>query len=335
MHIDLTMNSTGLTPSPSTITDPERYILISWSSLALLGSLIGNSLILLATVRYKAIRLDQVSVKLIKNIAVSDLVMGLFAVHPSLVALVYRAWPYGSLACKVTYFIAGPISYVAAVLQVCALHLNKIYTLVFPLRVVGRSRKLGYKICAAVWLLTAFNPISLIAVDSSDVQFEYRAYRCMYGYNAPIWKRLLLSNVIVFNLLPNIIVAVTTVSLMVILKRARGRINKQGIFTALYVGIAYLIANGPLSFYIIFFRTIISRLISSPEEIKFYGDKLYTFVSFIIFLNCFANCFVYYRSVMSFKLFVRHMFSYLPEKISTSTSFNRAAEVINLRVLSY
>ena len=329
------MNSTVLTPPPSTITDPERYVLISWSSLSLLGSVFGNSLILLAKIRYKAIRLDKVSVELIKNIAVSDLMMGLFAVHPSLVALAYNAWPYGTLLCKITYYIAGPISYVAAVLQVCALHLNKIYTLAFPLRAVGRSRKLGYKICAVVWLLTALNPISLIAVDSSDVQFEYRAYRCMYGYSAPIWKRLLLSNVIIFNLLPNIIVAVTTVSLMVLVKRARGRVNKQGIFTALYVGLAYLIANGPLSFYIIFFRPIISRLTSSPEEIKFYGDKVYTFVSFIMFLNCFANCFVYYRSVMSFKLFVRHMFSYLPKKISTSRSLNRAAEVINLRVLSH
>ena len=335
MQLGPTMNSTVLTPPPSTITDPERYVLISWSSLSLLGSVFGNSLILLAKIRYKAIRLDKVSVELIKNIAVSDLMMGLFAVHPSLVALVYNAWPYGTLLCKITYYIAGPISYVAAVLQVCALHLNKIYTLAFPLRAVGRSRKLGYKICAVVWLLTALNPISLIAVDSSDVQFEYRAYRCMYGYSAPIWKRLLLSNVIIFNLLPNIIVAVTTVSLMVIVKRARGRVNKQGIFTALYVGLAYLIANGPLSFYIIFFRPIISRLTSSPEEIKFYGDKVYTFVSFIMFLNCFANCFVYYRSVMSFKLFVRHMFSYLPKKISTSRSFNRAAEVINLRVLSH
>ena len=327
------MNSSGLPPPASTITDPERYILISWCSFALLGSLIGNSLILLATVRYKAIKLDKVSVELIKNIAVSDLMMGLFAVHPSLVALVYNAWPYGTLACRVTYYIAGPISYVAAVLQVCALHLNKIYTLVFPLRAVGRSSKLGFKICAAVWLLTAFNPITLIIVNSSDVQFQYRSYRCMYGYTAPFWQWLLPVYVIIYNLLPNIIVAVTTVSLMVIVKRARGRVNKQGIFTALYIGIAYLIANGPLSFFVIFFKAI-SHLITSLETRKVYEDKLYTYVSFTVFLNSFVNCFVYYRSVTSFKLFVRQMFSSLSKKISTPSSFHRAVETFNLRAFS-
>ena len=328
------MNSSGISPPASTITDPVRYILISWSSLALLGSVFGNSLILLATVRYKAIKLDKVSVELIKNIAVSDLMMGLFGVHPSLVALVYNAWPYGTLACRVTYYIAGPISYIAAVLQVCALHLNKIYTLAFPLRAIGRSRKLGYKICAAVWLLTALPPITFIVVDSSDIKFQYRAYRCLYGYTAPFWQWLLPIYVIIFNLLPNIIVAVTTVSLMVIVKRARGRMNKQGIFTALYVGLAYLIANGPLSFFVIFFRAIISHLISSPDTRRVYEDKLYTYASFVMFLNCFVNCFVYYRSVTSFKLFVRHMVSYIPKKIRNSTSIHQAVETFNLRVLS-
>lgn len=251
--------------------------------------------------------------------------MGLSAVHPSLVSLVYGTWPYGKLACTVSYYIAGPTSYVAAVLQVCALHLNKIYTLVFPLRAVGRSRKLGFRICVVVWLLTAFNPLSLIVVDSSDVHFEYRAYRCMYGYTAPIWKRLLLINIIIFNLLPNMIVAVTTGSLMVIVKKARGRVNKQGLFTALYVGFAYFIANGPLSLFVIFFSSF-SHLISPPELRKLYEDKLYTYLSFNLFLNCFANCLVYFRSVTSFKLYIRHFFAFLPKKMTMSSLFNRSKE---------
>ena len=61
--------------------------------------------------------------ELIKNIAVTDLMIGLFGEHPSLVALVYNAWPYGTLACSVTYYLAGPISYRAALLQVCAITL--------------------------------------------------------------------------------------------------------------------------------------------------------------------------------------------------------------------
>ena len=131
--------------SPASIIPGERYTLTFWCSVILLGCLLGNSIILLATIRYKAIKLDKTSVFLIKNIAVTDLAMGMFGVHPSLVSLLHGTWPYGAAACTIFYYIQNPISYVAAVLQVCALHLNKIYTILYPLRTVGRTKALAYR----------------------------------------------------------------------------------------------------------------------------------------------------------------------------------------------
>ena len=131
-------SSTSETPfSASHVSTAGRSLLISWCSATLILCLTGNIIILFATLRHKAIKLDKTSVLLIKNIAVCDLAMGVFGVHPTLVTLVYGSWPYGNLGCKIFYYIDGPVSYVSAVLLVCSLQLNKIHTIVYPLSTVG------------------------------------------------------------------------------------------------------------------------------------------------------------------------------------------------------
>ena len=254
---------------------------------------------------------------LIKNIAVTDLAMGIFGVHPSLASLLHGTWPYGEAVCTIFYYIQNPISYVAAVLQVCALHLNKIYTILYPLRTVGRTKALAYRISAAVWILTAVTPVTLILIDSSGVEYDARAYRCMYSFSAPIWEWLLPLMGLAFTAAPNVIVLGTTISLLVLLRKARGRVNKQGILTALFVGIAYFIANGPVSLYVVVYKGN-PDVIPSPEDKKYMDDKLYTATSFIMFLNCFTNVFVYYRSVTSFRIFVKSKVILFTKKIFPS-----------------
>ena len=243
---------------------------------------------------------------LIKNIAVCDLAMGIFGVHPTLVTLVYGSWPYGNLGCKIFYYIDGPVSYVSAVLLVCSLQLNKIYTIVYPLSTVGRSSKLGYTVSVIVWILAALNPLSKLIIDSSDVSFKYRVFKCGYDFTAPIWDRLLLVSATLFTFFPNLVVAVTTVTLVVMVRKIRGRTNTQGIVTALYVGVIYFIANGPLCLYLILYGMINTSHSTSSFQLKhFFLENFFQLVSFLMFLNCFSNSFVYYRSVTSFGLFVR------------------------------
>ena len=51
----------------------ERQLLICWNITVLLTSLIGDSLILIGTIRYKAIKQHKVIVAVIQNMAVVDL----------------------------------------------------------------------------------------------------------------------------------------------------------------------------------------------------------------------------------------------------------------------
>ena len=283
-------------------SEVERYTLISWCLITLLGSLVGNFIILLSTIRYNAIRLDKISVLLINNIAVSDIGSAVFGVHPVLVSLIWNKWSYGRIPCYVFHYLQVQFFF-AAVLLICALHISKLHLLIYPLHSMGRTRRCGYLISAAMWLLSAVLPLFQMAIDRHDVSFDYRVYRCKYSFRAPVWQWLQASLTLLLLVIPQLIVVATTIALLVIVKKAKGKKNKQGAITAMYVGCVYLLSNVPVGLFITIY-TNISHLVS-PDVRNFFDVTVCRISYFVLFLNCMSNGFVYYRSVNSFKIFVK------------------------------
>ena len=69
-------------------------------------SLTGDSVILLGTVKYRAIKLHRVIVVIIQHIAVSNLMLTLFRVLPSIAGLVAQGWTLGTFMCLVNLNLA-------------------------------------------------------------------------------------------------------------------------------------------------------------------------------------------------------------------------------------
>ena len=287
--------------SPSPMSPAERYTLIGWTSITLVCCIIGNTIILLATFRYKAIRLDKTSVVLIKSIAICDLVTGIFTVHPILASLMYGGWPYGTVSCYIYNYLKIP-TFISAVLLICGLHLSKLHTLLYPLDALGRNSTRGHKISVIVFLLSFCPSLVQMVIDIRDVAFDYRSFMCIHLSRAPIWK--IISPVVIglFMLLPNLIVIGTSIALLRVINKANCRV-KHGIRTVFYVGFAYIIVNGPVTFHLLFLRKF-SQFFSA-ELVLFYDNNLFRALSFFTFSNCFLNIFVYYRSVKSFNVFVK------------------------------
>ena len=280
----------------------ERYLLISWCCAALFGCLTGNTIILLATFLCKTIRLDKTSLVLIKNIAVSDILVGLVVVHPTLASLVHGTWPYGTLLCYVFGHLYGPM-FVPAVLLVFGFHLNKLYSVIYPLSIVGRTCRSGHVISAVVWSFSAIILISQIALDYKSVVYSGSVFGCRYSFTDAIWERLLPSLAVVFIGIPNILVVGTTAALAFLVRRTEGRLNRQGIMVAINVGGLYLASNLPPLIYLIIFRNF-RHLMSSDVEF-FLNHNIRRAIYFLVFTNCFCNFFVYFKSVRSFNAFVK------------------------------
>ena len=283
-------------------TTAERYVLVGWSSLALSVNLIGNIIVLLASIRYKAIKLDKVSVTLIENIAVSDMLMGLNTIFPILVSLIADRWVFGDMLCYIQHFLKVPI-FVSAELLICAMHISKLTCLAFPLRSIDRKRRTACVLAGTLWAAACIISIAQLVIDRHSVTFDYRLYRCHYVFRAPVWKwarPLLLTCIMV---LPNAIVLATTLALLVFVRRKRGKVNLQGALTSLYIGLGYVLAFGPVAIN----QSIILNLYPTMDRgtREFFFVVFARFAFFMTFLNGMSNVFIYMLSVKSFGKFMK------------------------------
>ena len=284
-------------------TKAERCVLITWSSLALTVNLVGNLVILLA-IRRKAITLDKVSVTLIQNIAVSDILMALSTILPTLVSLIADRWVFGDTVCYIQHYLY-PLVFTSALLLICALHVSKLVCLAFPLWSIGWSKRAANCIAVVIWIIACIIPIVQLCVDKTSVTFDYRLYRCHFVHRAPVWRwfhPLLMACIIG---IPNFIVFVTTIALLIFVHRKRGTVTVQGALTSLYIGLAYLLSFGPHAIN----QTIITKLYPTMNRsTQGFFFVFYTrFAFFIPFLNGMSNFFIYMISLKSFGEFVEKL----------------------------
>ena len=83
--------------------ETDRQLLSLYCSLVFISSLIGDTLILVGSFRYRAIRLHKQIVVFIQYIAVFDLAGAVFRVLPGSVSLLANRWIFGDFLCYTGY----------------------------------------------------------------------------------------------------------------------------------------------------------------------------------------------------------------------------------------
>ena len=308
--------------------EAERYAAITYYCLALLLALAGNTIILVATIKYKAVKLDKVTNTLIKHLAVSDIGNATFGIIPSLVTLIADRWTFGALLCDViTYVRMG--FYYSSVFLVCALNTCKLCLLLFPIQARHWSKRSGHLVAAVAWsIFILFQSVALICGKFSPIFFEYRIMSCWYlpadlgigyGFSVLIFMGLL-------GYAPILIVLGTTIGLLCvafkIAKRGRDSVQWQGVVTVLSIAGIYCLTYLPF----IIYHTIYNNLFLHPDQSgmsintkAIFYLQLFTITNAIAYLNNFANIFIYYISMASFKRFIH---SKLPRALQAQQERN-------------
>ena len=107
-----------------------------WCHISLLLGLLGNSYVLYSTILYKAIKLDKLSVWIIQNLAVSDLISSVIVLIPVIISLYADSnWVLGDTFCK-TSFGYKYVGIVANMVLINILSFNKLARCLFPLHVL-------------------------------------------------------------------------------------------------------------------------------------------------------------------------------------------------------
>ena len=284
-------------------SDIEKFAWISYSVLVILSSLIGDSLILIASIKYKAFKINKLILVTIQHIAVSDLCVTTSTILPRTVALVLDDQIYGSLFCKIHPYFVHYFSAVGVYL-ICTMSTCKVATIQYPLRTSLLSSKVIHKVCLAVWFSVLTLPAVLLVDIKHDSFFDFRVYSCQLSYKAVVWEWLRPLTAALYTGVPSVLVTVSTIRLLILSKRAAVRrkrnVNMQGVLTIALVAFIYHVSLLPYAIYNIAESKISAR--TSFFHIEFYRTSI-CFLSF----NIVSNFFIYCMTIVSFRDFLKQI----------------------------
>ena len=279
-----------------------RYIWAGWFIFVLSSSLVGDTIILIASIKYKAIKLHKMMVVIIQHIAVSNLAICITESFPHSVSLITNRWIFGTTICYVKPFVCAFV-YQAGIFLVCGMVTCKLLILKYPGRSLAWSAGRAHKICFLIWLLSLYWPISYLLVDKDDMSFDYRPYTCTYEFSSPTWKFLQPANFVIFNVVPNCVIVVTAVMILAVTKRvtkeSRHGMNWQGVITVVLTAAAFIISYLPMAVYHIL-KSFVEKDAPGPFRITYYRVA-----NSLLNINVIANFYIYCLTVSSFRDFLR------------------------------
>ena len=138
--------------------DTERYIWAAYFLFGLLSSLIGDTLILIATFRRDTFKLNKLLVTIIQHVAISDLANAINFLLPTAISLLANAWVLGEALCHYALYTLYSL-YPAGMSLIAVLTTSKCLILRYPLRVAGWTRKRVHVVCSLIWAFSVLNSL--------------------------------------------------------------------------------------------------------------------------------------------------------------------------------
>ena len=300
--------------------DEERLLLILWNLIVVLSSLIGDSIILIATIKYKAIKLHKLVVTVMQHMAVCDLIQTVFRVFPSSLAIIADHWVFGELLCHVQENVSLACVPVTMLLT-CALTTLKLVTVKYPLRARAWPTRLGHKICSSVWLLVlgCYTPLLVVRLIyiRETIYFSYRDYSCSYDLRSPsvptptwlTWYFVI--SFAMFSIFSYPTLIATSVLLLIVASKAASRhgetLRWEGVTTVLLTVGVFFISYVPFSLW----------FVTDPWGVK-YSSTSFRVIYQLTYLNIISNFFVYALTVRSFRHFLKVKISELLSSMKLS-----------------
>jgi hypothetical protein len=282
---------------------PIRYIWAGYYLFVILSSLIGDTAILIASIKYKAFKLQRTIVVIIEHIAVCDLMVTVTTAIPSFVSVTMNEYVFGNFLCYSSFYF-GYYLHGTALLFICNMTTSKVLLLKYPLRFRTVSSKRAHLSCVACWSVALLLPVTLLLVDKDDIFFSYRVYLCKHGLSSEIWQILSPILAFIFVFIPTCHVVATTIYLLVlarqVARRGRDTLKWQGIMATVLVAVVYCISILPYGIY----HTGKFILDKDEESNKIFFTTYYRIAQSLIYLNTLSNFYIYSLTVQSFRNFI-------------------------------
>ena len=157
------------------ISSATRVALIILTSLLVLLGLTGNSFVLLASLKYRAIDIDRISILLIENLAAADLLIVIIEFVPMLVTLIANDWILGDIICNVQSY-GKFLPFVAETMLIMTMACYRAHVVLHPPLVPIRMVWF-HVVVALAWLVPALNCL-VIQVSRPTAHFSPPQLTC-------------------------------------------------------------------------------------------------------------------------------------------------------------
>ena len=288
-HSEFGMNDTHGPSHASYRSAPEWWVMLVWSVLCLTVNVLGNSTVLVV-LRNAPETLERVTKFILQGIAVCDIGYGVSAIAPMIISLIAEDWVLGYHLCFATAVLRLPV-FVATVILVLALSVNKVVVLLRPFYVRSRSVRLTC-LCIALATGVSFSAMLLCYLLPRPGHAVYIAHlhACMVFARAHFHL-----NVFRALALPCMLgVVLSVIALIFIAQRqTRLRIKRQATLAAIFVAGTYTVLYLPT-----LYPVLGGRLSNLFHQVAIAMS----------FLNSCHNIFIYYATLRSFREFLLGLF---------------------------
>lgn len=288
--------------------DVLRYSYVTYLLCVTLSCLIGDSLILVGTIKFNAIKINSVLLVLIQHIALVDILTCITYVLPQLTSLICNGWVLGYLSCHINSIAAFYLITVNQLLT-CCMAITKVGLLKFHDSHVVRSltSKSAHVMCFLIWALALMVPGLCHAVEKgAQVFFDIRKSVCELLLMSPLWTKILPLMTLFAFLIPYIVVIISFLFLLehlIISRRLSRQIgssqNLQGILVVFATTGVFSIATLP--YYIYLFVGF-----NQTDMSSFFHNDFLRIAEACYDLNLVINFYIYSFTLRSFRDFLSH-----------------------------
>ena len=316
----------------------SSYVLVLILNLIIVVvGLVGNIFVLFSSLKYKAIKVDKISLLLLEALTMSDIAIITLYFSPMLITLCGKKWVLGSGMCFVTG-VAAEIPFYFQVMVKTIISCYRLWVCMSnrSLRGPGIDSKIFIvKMGILALLIPSLAPAIVFFVHKSNFLFIPQILRCLSAHHSKrygsteAYKHLAMLTV-TFIAIPTCIILITNASIWIIVKKSHVRSQRGSKSTKSNRGTAKRMSRTALMLTLICCAFVFCYL---PTFVKFILYNLghetslfmYFFHSYALSLNSIVNPFIYLITNRHFRLFMKNFFRGIVKEKTTSTEAEHTA----------
>ena len=289
---------------------------IAWGQISFLLGVLGNIFTLYATTAHNAIKLDKMSIWIIKNLAVADICNCFLVVFPILLyqyGQIGRLQIYGETFNEI-FACYRYIFFMANIFLVNILSLNKLLRCWFPLRNLVPTRRQNIvvtvataivSILPAIWLAYGVKDGFAFVRNINNPEYTGAAYLGYADFHQMTDMQFALQWIflIVFNCLPCLTLIIINTTLVIFaLVKARSTVNRTNILMVVLVTVGFLLSILP---------HFVDLVLENESSGKDSDDELFKEIAWCsTYSSTWINPFIYLAVNPSFRQFTTGFLSF-------------------------